>query len=350
METQRTTTRAVTAAVGALVSLAVIASAAQQPQIAERVDVARVIIDVRVVDGRGRPILGLEPADFEVRIGGEPVAVESAQWFGIDAPADGPLPSTAIAGALEPEPPGRLIVFVVQKSLERNRAVGLLRLLMDSDRLLTRVTPDDRIAVLSFDSHLKIWLDFTDDVDRVRTVLADEVMFGAPPTLEPHGELSLLAALSQDVGRRTYEIQEALLRLGNALEPLPGSKSVVLIGYGFGELTVTLGIVGSILDNRYNDARAALEAARATVFSLDVTQADYHTFEHGLQAVAADTGGFFARTHLFARHAIDRVANAISGHYVLFTERPDVEPGNHPIRVDLVERKGTVLARSTYVE
>ena len=338
------------AAVGALVSLAMIATAAQQPQIAERVDVARVIIDVRVVDGRGRPILGLEPADFEVRIAGQPVRVESAQWFGSDAPAGGPLPATGIAGVVEPEQRGQLIVFVVQKSLERNRALGLLRLLMDSERLLTRVTPDDRIAVLSFDSHLKIWLDFTDDFDRVRTVLADEVMFGAPPPLEPHGEVSLLTALSQDVGRRTYEIQEALLRLGNALEPLPGSKSVVLIGYGFGQLTVMLGMVGSTLDGRYDDARAALEAARATVFSLDVTQADYHTFEHGLQTVADDTGGFFVRTHLFARSAIDRVANAISGHYVLFTERPDVEPGSYPIEVDLLEREGTVLARSTYVE
>ena len=175
-------------------------------------------------------------------------------------------------------------------------------------------------------------------------------MFGRPPVLEPQGELSLLATLSQDTGRRTWEIQEALRQLGDALEPLPGAKSVVLIGYGFGQLTVSLGMVGSMLDDRYDETRAAFEAARASVFTLDVTQADYHTFEHGLQAVAEDTGGFFVRTYLRPpRRAIDRVANAIAGRYVLFTERPDVEPGEYSIEVDVADVDGTVLARSTYV-
>lgn len=327
--------------------------AAQPQPLVERVDVARVIIDVRVVDDDGQPIRGLEPDDFEVRIDDQPVRVESAFWVGDEAENDdssgAPLESTETAGFLEPEDRGQLIVFVVQKSLVHSRALGLLRLLMHSERLLARVTPADRVAVLSFDSHLKIWLDFTDDLDLVGTVLADEVMFRRPPVLEPQGDLSLLTTLSQDEGRRTWEFQEALHLLGEALEPLPGSKSVVLIGYGFGQLTVSLGMVGSMLDDRYDEARTALEAARASVFTLDVTQADYHTFEHGLQAVAEDTGGFFVRTHLWPRRAIDRVANAIAGRYVLFTERPDVEPGEYSIEVDVGDLDGTVLARSTYV-
>ena len=329
-------------------------SAAQPQPIVERVDVARVIIDVRVVDDDGRPIRGLEPDDFAVRIDDEPVRVESALWVGDDAanaePSGAPLESTELAGFLDPQDRGQLIVFVVQKSLVHSRALGLLRLLMYSDRLLAQVAPADRVAVLSFDSHLKIWLDFTDDLDRVRTVLADEIMFGRPPVLEPEDEPSLLATLSQDEGRRTWEIQEALQLLGDALDPLPGAKSVVLIGYGFGDLRVVLGMVGSSLDDRYVEARQALEAARASVFTLDVTQADYHTFEHGLQMVAEDTGGFYVRTYRRPpRRAVDRVANAMAGLYVLFTERPDVEPGEYPIEVDVGDLDGTVLARSTYV-
>ena len=329
-------------------------SAAQPQPIVERVDVARVIIDVRVVDDEGRPIRGLGPDDFEVRIDDEPVRVESAFWVGEDAANEGSsearIESTEIAGFLDPADRGQLIVFVVQKSLVHSRALGLLRLLMHSERLLAGITPADRVAVVSFDSHLKIWVDFTDDLDRVRTVLADEIMFERPPVIEPEGEPSLLARLSQDEGRRTWEIQEALQLLGEALEPLPGAKSVVLIGYGFGDLRVVLGMVGSSLDNSYHEARAALEAARASVFTLDVTQADYHTFEHGLQMVAEDTGGFFVRTYRRPpRRAVDRVANAIRGRYVLFTERPDVEPGEYPIEVDVADVDGTVLARSTYV-
>ena len=329
-------------------------SAAQPQPIVERVDVARVIIDVRVVDDDGRPIRGLEPGDFEVRIDDEPVRVESALWVAGDDvnadPPDVPIESMEVAGLLDPRDRGQLIVFVVQKSLVHSRALGLLRLLMHSDRLLARVAAADRVAVLSFDSHLKIWLDFTDDLDRARTVLADEIMFGRPPVLEPEDEPSLLATLSQDEGRRTWEIQGALQRLGEALEPLPGAKSVVLIGYGFGDLRVVLGMVGSSLDDRYVEARQALEAARASVFTLDVAQADYHTFEHGLQMVAEDTGGFYVRTYQRPpRRAVDRVANAMAGRYVLFTERPEVEPGEYPIEVGVGDLDGTVLARSTYV-
>ena len=342
------------AALAALASLAATEAAGQPQPVVERVDVARVIIDVRVVDNRGRPVLDLEPDDFEVRIGGEPVRVESAQWYGDDAPSDGragePIPSTGVTGFLEPDNRGQLIVFVVQKSLYPQRVVGLMRLLQHSERLLQRVTPRDRVAVLSFDSHLKIWLDFTDDLEEVRAVLADDVLFQSPPVLEPRDGVSLLATLSQDAGRRTYEIQEALRRLGNALEPLPGAKSVVLVGYGFGQFTITLGMIGAELDHRYEEARSALEAARAAVFCLDVTQADYHTFEHGLEAVAEDTGGLFERTYLHPWRAVDRVSSAVAGHYVLFTERPDVESGSHPIEVDVADHDGPVLARSTYVE
>ena len=334
--------------VAVLVPFAAVALAAQQPQLQERVDVVRVMVDARVVDGSGRPILGLEPADFDVRIDGQQVRVESAQWIGGAAPASGPLPSTNIAGVLEPGVRGRLLVFVIQKSLQGDRLVGLLRLLQESGRLLEHLTPDDRVAVLSFDSHLKIWLDFTGDIDRVRTVLAEEIMFGEPGPIEADGGLSLVSRLSQDVGRTTYFIEDALRLLGQALKGLPGSKSVVLMGHGFGQLTVMLDMVGATLGKRYEEARAALHAARAAVFSLDVSDVDYHTFEHGLETVAVDTGGFFVRTHLYARRAVGRVANALVGHYVLLVEQPDVEPGTHRIEVELVREKGQVFARRSY--
>ena len=324
--------------------------AAPQPQRVERVDVVRVIVDARVVDHTGRPILGLAPGDFDVRIDGQQVRVESAQWIGGEVPRSSRRPSTNVAGTLEPVVRGQLIVFVVQKSLQADRLLGLLRVLQESERLLAWLTPDDRVAVLSFDSHLKIWLDFTGDLDRVRRVLADEVMFGTPIPIEPGRGLSLVAGLSQEVGRATYAIEDALRLLGNALEPLPGSKSVVLIGHGFGQFTVTLGMVGAVLHKRYAEARAALHAARAAVFCLDVSDVDYHTFEHGLETVAVETGGFFARTHRFARRAIDRVANALVGHYVLLVEQPDVAPGSHRIEVKLVRRQGSVFARNSYVD
>lgn len=141
---------------------------------------ARVVVDVRVLDGQGRPVTGLGPSDFRVRIGGRPARVESAYWVGGDddrsAPA-GPggvvsAPPVSLGGAMSaparpgdsipPRPEearGRLIVFIFQKDLEPSRIVGLMRMLIETRLFLDALGPDDRVAVLSFDSHLKIWLD-----------------------------------------------------------------------------------------------------------------------------------------------------------------------------------------------
>ena len=318
--------------------------AAQQPPLVERVDVSRVMIDVRVIGDEGEPVAGLEPDDFEVRIGGEPVDVESALWLGADEPevADeldrAPLPSTDLTAVLAPRDRRQLVVFFVQKSLEADRALGLLRLLRDSDRLLAGVGPDDRVAVVSFEHHFRIWLDFTADLDRAREVLAWDVMHEDPPVLEPQAGLSIVAGIDQAEGRTIWQVEDALRRLGEVLEPMPGSKSVVLIGYGFDH-----GFT------RYDRALDALDAARAAVFSLDVTQADYHTFEHALRDVSHHTGGLFLTTFHYPRRAVERLASAVGGRYVLFTLAPDLEPGSHEIDVELRRGDGRVLARSTYI-
>ena len=338
--------------VAAALTLAVSAglAAQQQPPLVERVDVSRVMIDVRVIGDEGEPVAGLEPDDFEVRIGGEPVDVESALWLGAgetdgadeadsaDETDRAPLASTGFAAVLAPRDRRQLVVFFVQKSLEADRALGLLRLLQDADRLLAGVGPDDRVAVVSFEHHFKIWLDFTADLDRAREVLAWDVMHEDPRALEPQAGLSIVAGVDQAEGRGIWQVEDALRRLGEVLEPMPGAKSVVLIGYGFDH-----GFT------RYERALDALDAARAAVFSLDVTQADYHTFEHALRDVSHHTGGLFLTTFHHPRRAIERVASAVGGRYVLFTLAPDLEPGSHSIDVELRRGDGRVLARSTYV-
>jgi hypothetical protein len=93
----------------------------------------------------------------------------------------------------------------------------------------------------------------------------------------------------------------------------------------------------------YFDALRALEAARASVFVLDVSDADYHTLEVGLERVAADTGGTYAKTHLFPDGAAQRLAATIAGYYVLYY-RPVEATLRRPPRVELAEGvRGEVL-------
>ena len=78
--------------------------------------------------------------------------------------------------------------------------------------------------------------------------------------------------------------ETALLLTARALEPLRGPKALVFFGWGMGTLSGSM----VFLDADYGPARQALLDARVTVFSLDVTDADYHTLEVGLEQVAAE--------------------------------------------------------------
>jgi hypothetical protein len=81
-----------------------------------------------------------------------------------------------------------------------------------------------------------------------------------------------------------------------------------------------------------------------------VTKADYHSLEAGLQLVSEQTGGFFARTHLFPDLAMRNLAGALAGYYVLFVEKPTTAVGTHDIAVELIRRKGNVLARTAFAD
>lgn len=347
VETVATVLRTLVALVAA-VSATALGTAQQLPRYTERVDVTRVLVDARVTDGQGQPVLGLEPDDFRVRIDGRPARVESVQWIagGAVDREGAPIPAIDISASLDNQPPpGRLIVFLFQKDLEPLRIVGFMRLLIETREFLERFQPSDRVAVVSFDSHLKVWVDFTNEFDRVHRILERGILFERPGVVEPIGVPSLVQRLSQAKGRRTYSMEKALLHIADALEPLPGAKSLVLVGHGWGRLS------GSWLnfDREYGPAVEAFQAGRVTVYSLDTTEADYHTLEAGLMSVAEETGGFFERTHLFSRRAMTRLAGALAGHYVLFVEKLLGERGYHRIEVDLTRRRGTVMAKSGFV-
>src|SRR5437879_212133 len=119
-------------------ALTVSAQAPQRPPgFSERVDVARIILDARVVDADGGPMLGLRADDFSVKIDGKPARVDSAAWVGGDAqPDQRPLDSLRTVDSAQFPREGRLIVFLFQKSLEPSRIIGLMRMLHEGREFL----------------------------------------------------------------------------------------------------------------------------------------------------------------------------------------------------------------------
>jgi VWFA-related protein len=327
-----------------LAAIAPPATAQEPPHRLPGVETARVVLEVRVTDSRGRPLPGLTPDDFRLEVDGRAAPVESVVWV-----AESPSVARVPAGPSAPRqeaPPGRLIVLLFQKDFSGSRLRGLIRGLGQAKELLSPLSPRDRVAVLTYDSHLRLHLDFTADLAEVNRVLDESVLLRWPGPIAPSEDPSLAAHLDREEAREAASPEQALLALGRALLPIPGAKTVLLFGYGLGSLrggTFTL-------DRDYDGARAALDRARAAVFCLDVTDADYHSLEVGLQQVAVDTGGLYFKVHDTAGAALSQVAAALAGHYVLTFERPEGPRGEHRVRLSLAGRRGTVLTRTRYVD
>lgn len=310
----------------------------------EVVAVERVMVDVRVIDG-GRVVRGLGPDSFHVRIDGGPAEVVSATWVS----ASGAEPHAARRASetlrLSSLVRGRLVVLFFQKDLHPTRTGGFLLLLKESRRLIERLGPADRVAILSFDTHLKLWRDFTADVESLDEALSSDVIFkGRTRYVEPGPDPSLAAWLSLEDSRRAATPEAALRLVAEALGEVPGTKTLLFLGHGLGGPT---GLHGASRGD-YGVALRALMEANVAVFTLDVTDADHHTLETGLQDIARETGGFYARAHAFSRQAMGRVEKALEGHYVLEVAHPGGSPGRHDIDVDLAGTTGRVLARKAY--
>jgi VWFA-related protein len=336
----------------------------QQPRYVERVEVSRVIVDVRVLDNRNNPIVELALEDFAVKIDGKTARIESARWVGEHEPKTvaGERIHDTPALPVDSTSPGRLIVFLIQKSMEGHRIFGLMTMLIQARNFLDGLTPDDRVAILSFDSHLRIWTDFTNDAERLRHVLNRGILMEEPrPIQAPASDqasagttesISLVSRLPQSRGKKTYDIETGLRLIAEALEPLPGSKSIVLLGHGFGRFVP--GIGGDLttsrvdMENGYEESERALIASRTSVFSLDVTKADYHSLELGLQRVSDETGGFYMRTYLHPEVAMKKLAGALAGYYVLIVEKPEGVGRAGDVNVELTKRRGEVLVRTGF--
>lgn len=342
---------------GAALLLVFTSAHAQEMRTAEEISVERVLVDARVTDSHGDPILGLSPADFDVRVDGKAARVESVTWIPETTGArvlaglneDGNAAVTAASEEDEALPPGRLFIYFVQTDFAREpvRIGGAINFLSHADEMIDNLEPTDRVAVLSFDSHMKFWLDFSDNQNEIKYAIRQAQTTAEPSAVRVVPNPSLARRLDREAMMKATSADEAFIILANALRPIPGPKSMILFGWGLGELRN--GAV--VMNKKYPIARYSLETARVTVFALDMTQADYHSLEAGLGKAAADTGGFYAKTHIFPKSAIDRLQRTLSGHYELEVRKPDTKKrGLHTIDVRVKKRGAVVLARSSYLD
>jgi VWFA-related protein len=345
----------------ALVLLAWAAASAQPPpegpRFGDEISVRLVTVVVRVVDGAGEPLLGLTPGDFRVKVGRREVPVTAVDWVatGAEPPAAVPAaaPETAATSSPTAAPPaagGKLVVIFVQADGNSpTRTRGHLRTLPFTRELLDGLQPEDQVAVLSFDSHLKLWQDFTRDRAAIPETIYQAIHYGgsppapdvatggAAPRLADHFDLA--------AARHAASPERALAVTAEALAALPGEKVVVFLAWGLGSFSSW----GTRMTPAFAPAVRELKAARASVFVLDVTEADSHSMEVGLQGIAEETGGSYGKTNLFPGFAVQQLARTISGYYLLTLDAAAVPAAGGEVDVALHGRRANVLLRPTSV-
>jgi VWFA-related protein len=335
--------------VAALLFLAAVTPAgAQEIRSQMEITVERMLLDIYVTDRKGEPITDLDASNFRVRVDGVDAVIDGAQFVDMTALPDLDAPIDPESGEILYSNPGRLLIFFFQTDPSRvnSRVTGQMAMLRQAKQFLATLGPQDRVAVVQFDSHLKVREDFTNDHDVVERAIDESLKIDRPPRPGKVPTPSLLTRLDLDEARKAASPEKALFLIGNALIPIPGPKSLVMFGWGLGRF----GSSGVRMTPDYFPAKRALEKSRTSVFALDVTVADYHSLEVGMKKAAEDTGGFYAKTHIFPQFAIEKLERTISGRYELFVKRPPELPrGLHKLEVEVVGRRDVaVLAREMW--
>ena len=140
------------------------APSARPPSFQGEVNVALATLAVRVLDPSGQPVPGLKPEDFRVRVGETEIPIAAVDWAGEDpataaapaAPASSGRPAGPAPEADAAPRASRLMVLFVQADFQSARARGQLSMRPFTREILDRLPAGDPVAVVSFDSHLKL--------------------------------------------------------------------------------------------------------------------------------------------------------------------------------------------------
>ena len=317
----------------------------------ETIFVVRYTLDIRVVDSYGNAISDLKPEDFTVTVGKKPAHVEGADWVSMGVRAierdtdEELLPEDEDAPQEPPAP--RSIVLFIQTDFARNsvRILGQMKFNYVADDIIDLFGPNDRIAVLSHDSHLKFRRDFTRDRNSLRKAVRESLFIDYPP-LPPKATdgPSLLPLFDRAEMKRAAHAEAALLLIANALRQIEGPKVIILAGWGVGELQ---GRAGVQLKPEWKEAVDLLRRQDIPVISLN--HGIGGELSSGLAATANATGGFYAGLQNFESQAVVRVKGALAGHYALTLRIDDLlKPGRYALSVR-VNRRGAEVQAPAFV-
>jgi VWFA-related protein len=351
-------------AVAALCSLGSAAVAQEPPKFEGEVTVNEVLLDVLVTDAKGNVIVGLDKGDFVVKEDGKPVELTGVTFYSNRRLLES-TPTLAKQGvSVEQVPEDRyFIVFFEDMKDTAGEAPALLTQQMEAARrargwVEREILPNDWVAVVSYDTRLKVQQDFTHDRKALVSAINDAAKgkdreTNYPSRIEVGKGPSLLAGLptGNELRAKTPTIYEALQQIARSAGNIRGRKNLLLFTYGLPGRLQPLG--GSFVpDDRYfKPTVRALNDNNVAVYTLDLTPpAVEHTLSDSMNYLADETGGrYFFNVTNFAT-PLDQVSKENSGYYLLSyrSEQPAGESGFQEVEVKTANPDFRVRARKGY--
>jgi VWFA-related protein len=328
-----------------------------------KVNVNEVLLDVLVTDAKGNVIVGLDKGDFVVKEGGRPVDLTGVTFYSNRSLVDSSAPAKANVSAAQGTEDRYFILFFEDQKVNAQDAPQLLSQQLEAAKRArgwvdTEMLPNDWVAVVSYDTRLKVQQDFTHNHQALIDAIGDAMKGGDregnyPSRINPTGGPSLLAGLPKgdELANKTAKIYDALQAIARSAGNVRGRKNLILFTYGLpGYNTTTFGQF--VPDKRYFlPTVEALNANNVAVYSLDLTPAAVqHRLSDSLNKMADDTGGkyFFNFTN-FAT-PLEQIAKENNGYYLLSytNSQPAGKAGFQNVTVTASNPELRVKARKGY--
>ncbi len=295
-----------------------------QPRVTGSVETSILELDAVVTDKAGRPVPGLKASDFEVKIGGKPVAIENfyerrtlpADAVAPSAPAGQAAPPASAAPSASAARPSRHVVLFVDRLFlwEKWKSDATFDALRDVLRRIV-VEPGDDAMIVTWDRAVGAVVPFTQDLGPVERVLEREREKSRQPLPEattvrqlvdeaawfatmPAGARSSGVEVSQHAAQaEAYAVMRAkaaaLKAVCASIGGLPGRKILVHASHRFSRVA-GLEFSGGGLDAQEFNAMAMVDSVAEAANANGVTM--YTFFPEGWNEDGAAVGADNARS------------------------------------------------------
>jgi len=342
-----------------LISFLFLPLLAQQPDVDEELTVERIVVDVRVLDRKGKPITDLTTDDLRLTSRGRDLEILSWEWVSGSAPmgssrkpggevidlatdeADDDAFWEPIKPGAKTELDGRIMVFFLQKDVGPDLTRFLQSAVLHLKEAVDSLSSSDYVAVFSYDFKLHLHMDLT----RVNPLLAeslndaatgaDVIDFGSG-----NGRGSFADLISRYDADEAVNVEKALKVVGDALGAFDGAKTMVFLGYGMGQRMTNR----KVKKPAYDPAVKALNEANTAVYVIDYFRRDVTADPNMLQQLASDTGGFYRQSQRQQTTVFQRTFEAASGYYQLVFAVPE-DQKNPKYRLKVTRKHRDLLVR-----